>query len=181
MPARLWQSDAVPDEDLTAALVAEACQRSPLVWVRAPGRRPQPVWSTWHEAALVIVVDGEEQPSPVPDGAHVVEVAARSKTAQWRLVTFTANVEVLEPGTERWTAAAEALKTGRLNAHDPDTLLGRWAAASRILRLVPSGAVTEAPGRYDAGSGAAEPAPTSAVTVHRKPFHLGRRPRRHRG
>lgn len=172
----------MPDDDPTAALVAEACQRSPIVWVRAEGEdRSQPVWSSWHDGAVVVVVDGEEQPSPVPVGADVVEVSVRSKTAQSRLVTFTATVEALEPGSERWTATAEKLKSERLNAHDPDTLLDRWAGTSRILRLVPSDEVGEEPGRYDDGSGAAVPAPTSAVTVRRKPFHLGRRPRRHRG
>ena len=170
----------MPDDDPTAALVAEACQRSPIIWVRAGGEnRAQPVWSTWHDGAVVIVVDGEEQPSPVPVGSDAVEVAVRSKTAQSRLVTFTATVEVVEPGSDQWSAAAEKLKSERLNAREPDTLLDRWAGASRILRLVPTDDVSEAPGHYGDASGAAVPAPTSAVTVRRKPFHLGRRPRRH--
>lgn len=168
------------DEDRSGALVAEACQRSPVMWVGGRGTRAQPVWSTWHDGAVVLVVGGEEQPDPVPAGSTDVRVAVRSKAAQWRLVTFVASVEVLEPRSEGWTAAAEALRTDRLNAHDPDTLLDRWASGSRLLRLVPAAEVLEEPGRYDDASGAAVPAPTPAVTVRRKPFHLGGRPRRRR-
>lgn len=168
-----------PDASAVPALVAEACQRSPLVWVRAPRHRAQPVWSIWHDGAVVLVVGGEEQPDPVPDDATEVEVLVRSKTVQSRLVTFRARVEVLRPSESDWQSAAAALKAARLNTHDPAGVLDRWAASSRVLRLVPTGELLEEPGSYDAASGALPPAPTSAVTVRRRPFHLGGR-RRHR-
>lgn len=160
------------------ALVAEACQRSPLVWVRAPQHRAQPVWSTWHEGAVVLVVGGEEQPDPVPDDATEVEVLVRSKAVQSRLLVFRARVEVLQPRDAGWQSAAAALKSARLNTRDPATVLDRWAASCRLLRLVPTGDLLEEPGSYDSASGALPPAPTSAVTVRRRPFHLGGRRRR---
>jgi hypothetical protein len=158
-------------------LVAEACQRSSLLWVRGPGGRAQPVWHAWHSGAVVVVVGGEEQPHPAPEAADV-EVVVRSKEVRSRLVTFPARVERLEPGTPEWDEAAAVLKAERLNAHDPDTLLDRWAATSQLLRLVPSGPASESPGSYDDGSGALPPAPSGAVTVRRRPFHLGGRRRR---
>jgi hypothetical protein len=171
----------VTEPDPTAALVAEACQRSDLLWVHGPARRAQPVWHAWHDGAVLLVVGGEEQPDPVPAGATEVEVSARSKEAQTRLVTFTAAVEEPAPGTQEWADAAGWLKAARLNAQDPDPLLERWAASSRILRLTPTGQTSERPGDYDDDSGALPPAPTPAVTVRRRPFHLGgRRPRRRR-
>jgi hypothetical protein len=170
----------VSDADTGAALVAEACQRSTMLWVQAPGRRALPVWHAWHDGAVLLVAGGEEQPDPVADGATEVQVVVRSKAAQSRLVTFGAAVEVLDPSTPQWAEAAAALRGERLNARDPDTLLDRWAASSRVLRLVPTGDATEEPGRYDASSGALPPAPSSAVTVRRRPFHLGGRRRRPR-
>lgn len=176
--AGVWHAGAVSEPDPALALVAEACRRSPLVWVRAGHGRAQPVWSVWQDDALLIIVGGEEQPDPVPEDVEEVDVAVRSKTAQSRLVTFRARVEVLSLADERWTTAAEALKAERLNARHADTLVDRWAASSRILRLVPTGTVLEEPGHYDDSTGAMPPAPSTAVTVVRHPFHLGRRPRR---
>jgi len=167
-----------PDGAAANALVAEACQRSPVVWVRARGHRAQPVWSLWHEDAVLVVAGGGEQPDPVPPGLDEAEVLVRSKAAQSRLLTFTAHVDVLDPHTSAWDAAVEALRGARLNTSDPGTVADRWAASSRVLRLVPSGPLLEEPGSYDPGSGALPPAPTDAVTVRRKPFHLGGRRRR---
>lgn len=166
-------SERVPDP-----LVAEACRRSPLVWVRAAGHPARPVWSVWHEGAVAVVVGGEEQPDPVPDDVREVEVVVRSKAAGSRLLAFPAQVEVLDPGDPAWTATVEALRAERLNATDPETLPQRWANGSRVLRLVPAGPPTEQPGDYDDASGARPPLPTPAVTVRRRPFHLGGRRRR---
>lgn len=180
----IWHARRVSEPDPTApeaaeALLAEACQRSPLVWVRAPGRRAQPVWSTWHDGAVALVVGGEEQPDPVPGDATEVDVVVRSKAARSRLLTFRARVDAPAPHDQVWAETAAALKGARLNTRDPDTVLDRWAASSRVLRLVPvPGRVTEQPGDYDTASGAMPPAPTDAVTVRRRPFHLGGRRRR---
>lgn len=165
-------------ERATDPLVAEACRRSPLVWVRAAGQPARPVWSVWHEGAVAVVVGGEEQPDPVPDDVREVEVVVRSKAAGSRLLTFPARVEVLDPGDPVWAATVEALRAERLNAADPETLPQRWATGSRVLRLVPAGPPTEQPGGYDDASGASPPVPTPAVTVRRSPFHLGGRRRR---
>jgi hypothetical protein len=172
----LWHAGAVTSEP-DAALVAEACKRSSLLWVRSPGARAQPAWHVWHDGAVLLVVDGQEQPDPT-GGAGDVEVSVRSKDAGSRLVAFPAAVEVLEPGTSAWDDAVAVLKAERLNARDAGTIGDRWAAGSRVLRLRPAGPPVERPGDYDDSSGALPPAPSPATTVRRRPFHLGGRRRR---
>lgn len=161
------------------ALIAAACSKAGLVWMVTPQGRRSPLWHIWQDGAVVVVVGGQEQPDPVPDGATTVEVHVPSKDHRGRLVTFLADVEEIRPDEERWERATFALKGGRLNATDTEHLLDRWASGSRVLRLVP-GEVLERPGSYDDASGAAVPVPTPATTDTWKPFHAGgrKRPRR---
>lgn len=188
-------------------LIAEACQRSGLVWLRAVGTekaggerttptQAHPAWHVWHDGALLVVGGPGEQPLPplqdavqqpvsvqqtsTPDSDAVVEVIVRSKEAGSRLVTFRAHARLLPPGTTAWDDAAAALKAGRLNAPDADNLLRRWAEQGQIFRLEPQGAPSERPGSYDDASLAAPPPVTTATTLGRQPFHLGRRKRRRR-
>lgn len=158
------------------ALVAEACRKSDLVWVRAPAHRARAVWHVWHEGAVLLVVGGGEQPDPVGD-ATTVTVQARSKDTWARLVSFPARVDPVGPDDARWDASTFALKAKRLNAPEPATMVARWAAGSRVLRLVPEGEPEELPGAYDDASGAEPPTPSPAVTVSWRPFHLGGRGR----
>lgn len=69
----------------SAALVAEACQRSGLVWLRRldadagtradlsarvdPGARAYPAWHVWHQGAVLVVTGPGEQPLPPLVGA----------------------------------------------------------------------------------------------------------------
>lgn len=158
-------------------LIAAACAKAGLVWVGVPGARPLPLWHVWHFGALAVVVGGQEQPDPVPDGAAAVEVRVPSKDNRARLLSFTARVEQVAPDDERWERVTFALKGGRLNALDADTLVDRWAATSRVLLLTPDGGLSERPGRYDDASGAAPPPPSPATTDTWRPFHAGGRKR----
>ena len=49
------------------------------------------------------------------------------------------------PGSEEWTAAAQVLRTERLNAAGLDTQLERWKTEADLLVLEPTGEITEAP------------------------------------
>ncbi|MFP5345928.1 MAG: hypothetical protein ACLGIA_02710 [Actinomycetes bacterium] len=163
------------------ALVGAAASKAGLVWVSAAGQRALPLWHVWHDAAVLVVVGGEEQPDPVPEGADVVEVRVPSKDNGSRLVTFRARVEHVRPDDDRWEASVFRLRGDRLNALDADTMVERWAASSRVLRFVPTGELLEKPGDYDSSSEAAPPPDTPATTVSWRPFHLGgRKRRRHR-
>jgi hypothetical protein len=163
---------ATADDFLDRALLEEAVKKSGLLWVRAAGSAgAQPLWHAWHDGAVVLVGDGGEQPLHGLEAGAGAVVTVRSKDKWGRLVAFTAQVEVLEPGGEAWTGAVEELKGKRLNAPDTDSMTERWAAECRVLRLVPTGATTERPGAMPDASHAAVPLPTPVTT--RQPIPAG--------
>jgi hypothetical protein len=178
-----------PDLDpAQAALVAEACSKSGVVWVRplpdgpvpaggAPDRRHRLAWHVWHDGAVTVVQGGGEQDLPGPTA--IEEVVVPSKDAGSRLVTFLARSEVLDPGSPRWEAAVDALTAARLNARDAAGQRERWAAAALVVRLVPWRVAATGPGDEGAPSGAAPPPGGVSTTLGRRPWHLGgRSPRR---
>ncbi len=105
------------------------------------------------------------------DGAEAV-VTVRSKDKGGRLVTWTAKVVELAPGSPGWEAAVAELKGKRLNAPDGEAMPERWARECRVLRLEPTGATAPLP---DA-SLAAAPVRTPATTREPIPAGLPRPP-----
>jgi hypothetical protein len=55
------------------------------------------------------------------------------------LVTWTAEVSPVEPGTPAWDDAVPVLHAARLNAPDGEQQPQRWARESTVLRLRPTG------------------------------------------
>ncbi|MGY3850286.1 hypothetical protein ACWV2X_34480 [Streptomyces hydrogenans] len=149
-------------------LVEEATKKSGLVWVRGTGPA-RALWHVWHDGAAHVVGDGPgEQPLPgLADGA-TAEVTVRSKDKGGRIVSWTAAVRQLTPGTEEWDAAVAELKGKRLNAPDGEAMPGRWARECRVLRLDPRAATMDLPD----GSLAAVPLPSAATTRHPVPAAL---------
>ncbi|WP_426566036.1 hypothetical protein ACPPVT_05575 [Angustibacter sp. McL0619] len=168
--------------DVLGALVAEAAAKSGLVWVRPRGgSRAWGVWHAWHEGAVLVASGPGEQ--DLGDLGVDVDLILRSKDTGSRLVTVAASAQLLDPSSQEWTAAAEALAPGRLNsAALPAELPEHWRVTGvRITRFVPTGEAAEQPGSYDDASGAAPPAPSAATTSSWLPWHLrGRRGRRAR-
>ncbi|MFD8787124.1 hypothetical protein [Kitasatospora sp. NPDC059599] len=163
---------ATADAFLDQALLEEAAKKSGLLWVRADGQeQARPLWHAWHDGAVVVVGDGDEQPlhGLVPGAAAVVTV--RSKDKGGRLTGWSARVVELPPNGEAWLGAVEELKGKRLNAPDTDAITERWARECRVLRLEPAGPLTERPGAMPDGSHAAEPMPSPATT--RRPVPAG--------
>lgn len=158
------------------ALVAEAAQKSGLLWVRPSGGRDRAAWHVWVDGRAYVVGGGEEQDLPELSGP--VTVVLRSKETRARLVRLTATAERVHPGDPDWGPATEALKGARLNAADTATLVDRWAVSSVVTRLTPVGPLLEGPGRYDVASGSATPAGSSGRSSARLPWHLGGRLRR---
>ncbi|MFH9861812.1 hypothetical protein [Streptomyces sp. NPDC017202] len=159
-------------ELLEPALVEEATKKSGLIWVEAAGgRSARPLWHVWHAGAACLVGDGPgEQPLPgLADGA-TAEVTVRSKDKGGRLVTWTARVAQLAPGTEAWEAAVADLKGKRLNAPDGEAMTARWARECRVVRLEPTGVTSPLPD----GDLAAPPAPSPATTRQPVPAGLPR-------
>ncbi|GGR03314.1 hypothetical protein [Streptomyces aurantiogriseus] len=156
-------------ELLDQALVEEATKKSGLIWVKAAGvPAARALWHVWHEGAACLVGDGPgEQPLPgLADGASA-EVTVRSKDKGGRLVSWTARVVQLAPGTEAWDAAVAELKGKRLNAPDGEAMTARWAAECRVVRLEPTGGTLPLPD----GDLAAAPVPSPATT--REPIPAG--------
>ena len=158
-------------ELLDQALVEEATKKSGLVWVQGPDGPARALWHVWHEGAACLVGDGPgEQPLPgLADGAEA-KVTVRSKDKGGRLVTWTARVTELAPGSEAWDAAVAELKGKRLNAPDGEAMPGRWARECRVLRLEPTGAT----GTLPDGDLSAAPLPTPATTRTPMPAGLPR-------
>lgn len=165
------------DADVRAALIAEATKKAGLIWVRPPGAaQARGVWHVWVDDAAYVVHGGGEQTFPWPV-AGPVTVITRSKETGARLLAWTAEATRVRPEDPAWEPAVTALAAARLNAPDHATMTERWARESEVVRLAPTGEVTEAPGAESQESHAAPPVPTPATTVDRKPFMVGARNR----
>ncbi|NGN65664.1 hypothetical protein G5C51_17375 [Streptomyces sp. A7024] len=149
------------------ALIEEAAKKSGLLWIE--GRA---LWHVWHEGAVHVLGDGPaEQPLDGLDDGGTAVIVARSKDKGGRLVSWPVRITELAPDSEAWQAAAAELKGKRLNAHDGEKAVERWAKECRLLRLEASGpADTEAPD----GSLAAPPVSSPAVTRRPIPAALPR-------
>ncbi len=115
----------------TRALVAEATRRAGVVWLTVPGRdRAYPAWHLWRDppGAAYLVTGPGEQPLPGLDRAARVAVTVPSKESRGALVTWTAGVSRVEPGSPEWDEVIGPLAAARLNAE---------LAAGTVYRLAP--------------------------------------------
>lgn len=170
-----------PAGPLTRALVEEACRKSSLVWLRpADADRSVAAWHVFTDGAVHLVGGGIEQDLPDVHDGDAVEVTVRSKDTGGRLVTFSATVVAVEPASTAWETVVPELHAKRLNPPDGEAQPARWARESRVLRLEPTGRVTERPGHLAQRSHAAEPPGSPATTRGPLPFVIGRRATRRR-
>jgi len=166
-----------PLSPVEAALVAEACTRSDLVWLRSGSEgRHHAAWHVWHDDAVCIVYGTGEQMLPLLSGE--IEVIARSKESGAQVIGFLAQVDTLTSRSPEWDAAAQALSSARLNAVDLPQQRERWATGGLISLLRPVAVTVAARGHEDTPSGALPPPGGPGTTLNRKPFHLGGRQRR---
>lgn len=119
------------------ALIAEATKRAGLIWVTVPGGRARPVWHVWRDAAYLLAGPGE-QDLPGLAAAGQVTVQVPSKDTGASLVSWTARVSRVEPGSAEWSAIIGALLAGRLNEPAPAPA-EHWAAHGNVYRLAPVG------------------------------------------
>jgi mutator protein MutT len=113
------------------ALVAEATRRAGVVWLTVPGRdRAYPAWHLWRDppGAAYLVTGPGEQPLPGLAGAARVAVTVPSKQSRGALVTWTAEVSRVEPGSAEWDEVIGPLAAARLNAE---------LCAGTVYRLAP--------------------------------------------
>lgn len=161
------------------AEIAAVMKKAGLVWLSWDGRRPVPAWFATVDGSYVVLADksgSAEQPLPGLVESGAAEVVVPAKPATNRLAGWNASVRRLDPGSEEWTAAAQVLRTERLNASGLDTQLDRWQTEADLLVLEPTGEITT--GQYDDRSRAETPAGSPATTRGQRPVTLHRRSRR---
>jgi 8-oxo-dGTP diphosphatase len=122
-------------------LIAEATRRAGVVWLTVPGGgAAYPVWHIWQSGAAYLVTGPGEQPAPGLGAAGRVTVTVPSKDSGGTLVTWTAGVRRVDPGSAEWDAVIGALVAGRLNAAaDPSgaSPAARWARSCAVFCLSP--------------------------------------------
>jgi 8-oxo-dGTP diphosphatase len=107
--------ELIPSQEL----VAEATRRTGVVWLTVPGRdRAYPAWHLWRDppGAAYLVTGPGEQPLPGLAEAARVSVTVPSKESGGALVTWTAAVARVEPGSAEWEEVIGPLRAARLNA-----------------------------------------------------------------
>ncbi|MFC4058283.1 hypothetical protein ACFOWE_08260 [Planomonospora corallina] len=115
------------------SVIEEGAKKSGVLWLELD--RPRLAWHVWHGGAIYVVAGGGEQDLPGLAGTGRVGVTLRSKDNGGRLVSFEADVEVVDQARE--AEAVAALAKERLNAADAAGLTARWAAGSQVVRLTP--------------------------------------------
>lgn len=160
-------------------LVAEATKKSGLLWIAMRGRpRAFAVWHVWRDDSAYLVTGPGEQPAPGLVDAAICDVTVRSTDKGGRIVTWRAAVSRIQPDSDTWREVVPDLLAGRLNLADAADAEQRWAAECTVLRLAPTGELTEAGESLPARSFAAPSPASPARTPTRIPFTLGRRRRR---
>jgi hypothetical protein len=118
--------------------IEEATRRSGVVWVGTKDHTPRVAWHLWHDGAAWLVTGGAEQELPGVEAGATVLVTVRSKATQNdQVVTWTAAVSDVPPGSAEWEAVVPLLHAARLNAPDGEDQPARWARESAVLRLSP--------------------------------------------
>jgi 8-oxo-dGTP diphosphatase len=112
-------------------LVAEATRRAGVVWLTVPGQsRAHLAWHLWRDppGAAYVATGPGEQPLPGLAGAARLTVTVPSKQSRGALVTWTAAVARVEPGSAEWREVIAPLRAARLNGD---------LAPAAIYRLTP--------------------------------------------
>ena len=127
----MTENQADPDR---LALIAEATKRAGLIWITVPGGRARPAWHVWRDAAYVLTGPGE-QDVPGLAAASQVTVEVPSKDTGASLVSWTARVSRVDPGSADWSAIIGALLAGRLNEPPAPAALPGCSAGRRPARF----------------------------------------------
>jgi hypothetical protein len=160
------------------ALIDEAMKKSGLVWIDVgAGPIAQSVWYVWLDGAAYLLTGHGEQPDAGLATASAVTVSARSKETRTLLVEWVGTPNRVPPDDPDWDEVTAALAKARLNLPDPASAPDRWAQdpSIAVYRLVPTGPLTAAPGRFSDSSRRATPVPTGATTAGPPPKVLHRR------
>lgn len=138
-----------------------------------------PVWHVWSDGACYLLTGPGEQPLPGLRAGGRCAVTVRNSSGG-RALTWSASIEVLDPGGPEWSSVAPKLAAGRLNGGDPVSVVPTWPGRLSILCLRPSGGLATAGLGMPTDSQAAAPLPSPARTPYRMPSDITRGWRRRR-
>jgi hypothetical protein len=151
-------------------LVAEALKKAAVAWVSVGDGPALALWCLPLDEALYIVSGPGEQSAPGLAYTDEATVSLRGDHGG-RIVTWPAQVTLVDPRSEEWDTVVPQLAAKRLNAPSSATTLAeRWAAECAVNRLAPAGDPEE---RGDA-SEAAPVRESSAARPAKRPFRLHR-------
>ncbi len=163
---------------VTHAVVDEAMKKAAVAWVSVGDDAARALWCMPLDGSLYVVSGPGEQAAPGLADATAAAVTLRGDHGG-RIVTFTAAVTRVTPGTEQWATVAPQLATKRLNAPGTATALAeRWAAECAVNQLTPRDEPPATGAALPDSSLAAPPRETPARTPVRRPFRLHRVRRR---
>jgi hypothetical protein len=156
-------------------IVEETAKKAAVAWLTVPGAGPAyAVWCLWISDALYVVTGPGEQPAPGLATATRAAVTLRGDHGG-RVVTWSAEVSIVDSAGTEWSTVAPALAAKRLNAPGgPQQTALRWAAECVVVRLRPDGEAAEAGSALPDTSLAEAVRPTPAARPNRKPFRLHR-------
>ena len=163
------------DDGFERAILDEGLKKGALVWLEVAGRS-HARWHAWTGEHVYLLTGQGEQPDPGLQDGSTVRVVVRSKDNRHRMLAFDADVSVLTPEADDWGPATAALTKERLNLHDSDGAVDRWASNDFVLyRLTPLLPLAEAVDDISSDSHRAVPPPTEATTAGPPPRVLHRR------
>jgi hypothetical protein len=160
---------------VTHAVVDEAIKKAALAWVSVGGGAALALWCMPFDGALVVVSGPGEQAAPGLADATEASVTLRGDHGG-RIVTWSARVERLTPGTEDWAAVTPQLAGKRLNASGTaEALVTRWVEqACAVVRLSPTDSPEQTGPQLPQTSGAEPPRDSPARVPTPRPFRLHR-------
>jgi hypothetical protein len=169
-------SKTPPGPQPPPAVIAEATKRAGLVWITIGGQhRPRPAWHIWRTvtgpqggqpgparpappgAAYVLTGPGEQPLPGLADSGRVTVTVAGGQPGG-ALLTWTATVSRVEPGSGEWDEVIGQLVAGRLNmvlAAGETSPAQRWARSGAVFRLAPT--ATDDPATTSMTPGSARP------------------------
>lgn len=155
---------------MTDPLVAEAGKKASIGWFAVDAGPAYALWCLAQEDSLYLVTGPDEQELPGISEESIATVTLRGDHGG-AVVSYQAMVVRVRPFTGDWEEIAPQLAGKRLNSSGPTgQTVDRWARECAIWALMPA---SEPLPRDDSGM-RAEPRPTSAANITRKPFKLHR-------
>jgi hypothetical protein len=160
---------------VTHPVVDEAIRKAALAWVSVADGPALALWCLPLDGALIVLSGPGEQTAPGLADADRALVSLRGDHGG-RIVTWTARVARIVPGTEDWALVAPQLAGKRLNASGTaESVVARWAdEGCAVVRLSPTDEPEQSGAALPDASLAEPPRDTPARVATARPFRLHR-------